>query len=205
MEKGLVPLMHFVLLGFLPMWRMQSSKHPAYAAGCGQLFMADARAYRSAGGHAAIKGSRHDGITLPRTFRNAGFMTDVVDGTDLADVRMYRSSAEVIRGVLKNADEALARPALIVPVTLFCFAPLASLIGCMIFLVDRNNTAGSLMLLSLVAACLSRLAAARRFSQPLVSAFLHPFALPLFGVLQWVSLSFRLSGRRIAWRGRLQS
>ena len=49
-EKLLIPLIHFVLLGFLPIARMRRSRKPAFAAGCGQLFMARADAYRTCGG-----------------------------------------------------------------------------------------------------------------------------------------------------------
>ena len=35
-EKLLLPLIHFVLLGFLPIWRMRRCTRPAYGAGCGQ-------------------------------------------------------------------------------------------------------------------------------------------------------------------------
>ncbi len=39
LEKLIIPMMHFILLGFLPLARMRASTHPAYAAGCGQLFL----------------------------------------------------------------------------------------------------------------------------------------------------------------------
>ena len=45
MEKILIPMMHYLLLCFLPMARMRKSLHPAYAAGCGQLFMTTRSAY----------------------------------------------------------------------------------------------------------------------------------------------------------------
>jgi hypothetical protein len=61
-----IPLIHFLLLSFLPLWRMRESRNPAYAAGCGQLFMARRSAYLKAGGHGAIRTSLHDGLTLPR-------------------------------------------------------------------------------------------------------------------------------------------
>ncbi len=38
-ERLLIPLVHFILLGFLPLHRMRRSNHPALAAGCGQLIL----------------------------------------------------------------------------------------------------------------------------------------------------------------------
>jgi glycosyltransferase involved in cell wall biosynthesis len=48
MERLLLPLIHFVLLGFLPMGQMRKTTDPAYAAGCGQFFLASARRTSSA-------------------------------------------------------------------------------------------------------------------------------------------------------------
>ena len=51
----LLPLIHFVLLGLLPMGRMRKTTKVAYAAGCGQFFLAEREAYFACGGHAAIR------------------------------------------------------------------------------------------------------------------------------------------------------
>ncbi len=118
-EKLVIPLIHFVLLGFLPLARMRRSRHPAYAAGCGQFFLARRSAYEAAGGHTAIQGSLHDGITLPRAFRAAGFRTDLCDMTEIATCRMYQSARDVWLGLAKNATEGLASPGMIVPATAF--------------------------------------------------------------------------------------
>jgi hypothetical protein len=72
-------VIHFLLLGFLPIGRMRRYQHPVYAAGCGQIFLARRSAYDAASGHAAIKASLQDRITLPRAFRAAGFRTDRCD------------------------------------------------------------------------------------------------------------------------------
>ena len=94
-EKLVIPLIHFVLLGFLPLGQMRRYRHPAYAAGCGQFFLARRSAYEAAGGHSAIQASLHDGITLPRGFRAAGFRTDLCDMTEIATCRMYQTAGDV--------------------------------------------------------------------------------------------------------------
>ena len=50
LERLLIPLIHFLLLGFLPLRRMRAGTAPAYGAGCGQLFVARRRAYDAVGG-----------------------------------------------------------------------------------------------------------------------------------------------------------
>ena len=64
-ERLLLPLIHFLLLGYLPMPIMRRLSAASLGAGCGQLFIARRGAYRAAGGHAAIRASLHDGLTLP--------------------------------------------------------------------------------------------------------------------------------------------
>ena len=118
LEKLLIPLIHFILLGFLPLHVMRRATQPQYGAGCGQLFITTRAAYEQAGGHAAIRTTLHDGIKLPRAYRTAGLRTDLFDATDLAECRMYQSAGAVWNGLAKNAGEALGSPKLIVPMTL---------------------------------------------------------------------------------------
>ena len=95
LEKLLLPMMHFLLLSFLPIDSMRKCLAPSLGAGCGQIFVADRRAYQKAGGHAAIRHSRHDGIALPKAFRQAKLKTDLCDATDVAVCRMYHNAREV--------------------------------------------------------------------------------------------------------------
>ena len=108
LEKLLIPLIHWLLLSFLPLWAMRRFRWSAFGAGCGQWFLTTRAAYERVGGHEAVKSSLHDGLTLPRAYRRAGLMTDVCDATNLATCRMYHSSREVWFGLAKNAREGMA-------------------------------------------------------------------------------------------------
>jgi len=204
LERLLIPLIHFVLLGFLPMARMRRSLHPAYGVGCGQLFLARREAYEKAGGHAAIHGSIHDGVDLPRAFRRAGFATDLFDATDIASCRMYRNAGEVWRGLAKNATQGLAAPGKIVPATILLLAGQA-MPPVLLALALAGMVPAAVLLpagLGTAAAWLPRLAAVRRFRQPLDGALLHPLAIVVFLVLQWTALGDKLLGRPARWKGR---
>lgn len=204
LERLLLPLIHWVLLGFLPMARMRASRHPAYGAGCGQLFLARREEYEKAGGHTAIGSSLHDGVALPRAFRRAGIATDLFDATPAASCRMYHDAGEVWRGLAKNAAEGLASPGKIVPVTLlFLFGQVMPVILLVLALLGVLSPwvllpAG----LGTLALYLPRLAAARRFRQPLDGALLHPLAILVFLAIQWTALGRGLLGRPAAWKGR---
>ncbi|MEO5721204.1 MAG: glycosyltransferase family 2 protein [Chthoniobacterales bacterium] len=201
-ERLLIPLIHFVLLGFLPIDRMRRTRHPAYAAGCGQLAIADAIAYRAVGGHAAIRDRIHDGLALPRRFREAGFQTDLFDATQLATCRMYRSDLAVWAGLSKNTHEGLGAPARILPVTIVL---LAGQVLPFILLARSSWFSTPQLTLVVMAACLAllpRVLGSRRFAQPLSSVVLHPLAvLALLGI-QWAGLFRFLSKRPARWKGR---
>jgi hypothetical protein len=207
LERLLLPLIHFVLLGFLPIGRMRRTLHPAYGAGCGQFFLARREAYETAGGHGAVRTSLHDGIMLPRAFRRAGLATDIFDATDTATCRMYRSAVEVWRGLGKNATEGLASPGKIVFFTaLFLLGQVLPPVLLFLTLVGAVPSSGlTPAAVGTVAAYLPRLIAVRRFRQPLDGALLHPLAILVFLALQWTALARKVLGLPAGWKGRTYS
>jgi hypothetical protein len=202
LERLVIPLVHFILLGFLPLGRMRRSLHPAYAAGCGQLFLARRDAYQRMGGHAAIRTTLHDGIELPRAFRSAGLRTDLCDATTVATCRMYRGAAELWRGLAKNATEGLARPALIGPFTLLLAG--GQVLPAALLVAVPWLAPGTLRLVAAAAllACGPRLLAAWRFRQSWLGMLLHPLGVAVLLVIQWYALLRAAWGRPATWKGR---
>jgi hypothetical protein len=192
-EILLLPLIHFLLVGYLPIRRMQRDISPALGAGCGQIFIARRHDYARAGGHAAIAQSLHDGITLPRAFRRAGIMTGLFDATHLARCRMYQSAAGVWEGLTKNATEGMAKP-----VALPIWTALLAGGHVLPFLLLPGWLAAG------ACACAWGLRAvlARRFRQPWISVVLHPVGIAALLVLQWVALLRSAAGVKATWRGR---
>ena len=207
LERLLLPLIHWVLLGFLPMGRMRRRLDTAYGAGCGQLVVARRDAYFAAGGHAAIHASLHDGVALPRAFRRAGFATDLFDASPVASCRMYRGAGEVWRGLGKNAVEGLAAPRLIVGVSALLLAGqvLPPALAAAALLPGGWRPAPPVALLVAAACVLAwapRWAAARRFGQSRLGALLHPLGVLALLAIQWQALARHLAGRPAAWKGR---
>ena len=201
-ERLLLPLIHFVLLGYLPMPFMRWTKRAEFSAGCGQLFIARADAYYATGGHAMIRATLHDGVKLPRLFRRAGFHTDLFDATDIASCRMYHTNAETWRGLGKNATEGLAAAGTILPMTVLLFGgqvlPLLLLAsGALLSPVGVVVASGASVL-----AYLPRVLGVLCFRQPLGSALLHPLGVSALLIIQWHALVRHLLGRPAEWKGR---
>ncbi|GIW84449.1 MAG: glycosyltransferase [Gemmataceae bacterium] len=216
LEKLLLPLIHFILLGFLPLGMMRRRRWVGLGAGCGQWFVTTQKAYHVVGGHASIRQSRHDGLTLPRAYRRHGFLTDIADATALAWCRMYRSAREVWNGLAKNAREGMASSSQIGfwTIVLFCgqVVPfLALLVWPLLYsfplaedTASQESAALSFLLwgIAAVAALGVRGDSAIRFRHSWESVVFHPLAITLLLAIQWYAFLLALIGRPIGWKGR---
>ena len=205
LERLVVPLIHLVLLGYLPIWRMRRTTSTAYAAGCGQLMITRRAAYRRCGGHGSIRTTRHDGVRLPRAFREAGLSTDLFDATEVARTRMYRDARGVWSGFAKNADEGMATPRAIVPWTLLLGGghvapPLLAAASA------AGLAAPAALVPALAATALGyalRAVLAVRFRQSWLGVAAHPAGVAVVVAIQWYALARSFAGRRVAWKGRV--
>ena len=195
-EWLLLPLIHLLLLGYRPQRLDRDPRVAGFAAGCGQLFIVRASAYRQMGGHASIRASLHDGLKLPRAFRRAGFPTALFDATSFAQCRMYTCFSEVWEGLGKNATEGMAtRRALPVWTVLLAGGHVAP------FLLEAWKP-GLLPFCACVASLALRAGLALRFHQDPRSVILSPVGVAFMLVVQWCALVRAARGQAATWRGR---
>jgi hypothetical protein len=204
-EALVVPLIHFMLLGYLPMGFMRRDGRPSLGAGCGQFLLVRREAWLRSGGHAAFKDSMHDGIKLPRSIRRAGGRTDLFDGTALVECRMYRGFAQTWRGFAKNAYEGLGSVAALVVFTVLHVVghvmPWVVLVAAAVS-HEVPSAAAWASVGAIACGLLTRIMLAARFRQPWIGVWLHPVSMLLLTAIQWRSLWLAIAGRR-AWRGRI--
>lgn len=206
-ERLMIPLIHLLLLGYLPVALMRRRYDVGLGAGCGQFIIVRKDAYLRAGGHAAIRTSLHDGLKLPRAFRRAGIMTDLFDATGLAACRMYKGGRALWSGFAKNATEGMATsralplwtvlllgghflPWVLLPVSVAVAAP---------------PTAITAAAAGVVANLALRAALAARFGQSGASILGHPLSMLALLALQWSALVQAWLGKPASWRGRTYS
>ena len=202
-EALVVPQIHVLLLGYLPLPFARHFRGRAFAAGCGQLMVARREAYEAMGGHGAVRASRHDGVTLPRAFRAAGLRTDLVDATPLASCRMYEGAEQVWRGFSKNATEGMARPVALPVWTVllggghvlpFVLVPLAEL--------ARDAEALRLSAIAVALVWGARAMLAARVQHSALGVLLHPVGVAVVLAIQWTALRAARRGEPQSWRGR---
>ena len=199
-----IPQILVLLLGYLPFPMARLLPGTGFAAGCGQLMMVRAEAYRAAGGHAAFRNLMHDGLNLPRNVRAAGGRTDILDATPLARVRMYENWADLWAGFRKNATEGMAKPVALPIWTVLLLGghvlPLLVLPAAWIAGADR---AFEWSLWTVIAVGLARTALALKVRQHPLSVVLHPIGVIVTLAIQWSALLGRRRGAQAHWRGRL--
>ncbi|GJE18530.1 glycosyltransferase [Methylobacterium marchantiae] len=203
-ERLTVPMINFLLVGYLPVPMMRASLRPALGAACGQLVLVDRSVYVGTGGHGAIRGRLHDGVFLPRILRHAGHRTDLVAGHGLATCRMYRSFAESWAGFSKNAHEGMATPRALPVWTLLLLAghvlPLLLVIAAALGLA--TSTAGLVALAALIVSLATRAAITLITDEPAITILLHPLGVAVALAIQWnVLLGPRRAGAAV-WKGR---
>jgi hypothetical protein len=203
MEWLLLPLIHFLLLSYLPLAGLRHTRLAAFGAGCGQFLMMTRKGYVETNGYAAVKTTMHDGIMLAKLFRQHHLRTDVADLTGLAFCRMYNSGSDVWQGLMKNATEGIAAPGRIVPFTaLLLFGQVFPWV-LLPFAMAAQNKPG---IRTLAAACafslLPRALSIVRFRQKVIGAILHPVGITVFLSLQWSALFRKLRGTQATWKGR---
>ena len=206
LECLLLPLIHFVLLSYLPLAGMRALPAPGFAVGCGQFLMVRRDAYRKTGGHAQIRTTMHDGLLLPQLFRRHGLRTDIADLTHLATCRMYHNAAEVWHGLAKNATEGMASPARILPFTFMLFGGqvLPVLLALSLWIAPGlySGLGQWLILAALVASFVPRLLSVWKYRQPLLSAYLHPLGVAVLLTIQWYALLRKFARQQVTWKER---
>ncbi|WP_336488857.1 glycosyltransferase [Methylobacterium nigriterrae] len=203
-ERLTVPMINFLLVGYLPVAMMRASLRPSLGAACGQLVLVARAAYAQTGGHAAIRARLHDGVFLPRVLRAAGYRTDLVAGHRLATCRMYRTLQEAWAGFSKNAHEGMAtRRALPVWTLLLlggqalpALLVLAGLLGAL------PAPALAAALAALVVSLSTRAAITLAVHEPAATIPLHPVTVLVALAIQWNVLLRRERAGAATWKGR---
>ena len=206
-EALFVPMIHVLLLSYLPMGGMRKTLQPAASAGCGQFLFARRESWKESGGHAAFKDSMHDGIKMPRAIRTAGWESDLVDGTDLCRCRMYHGFMESFRGFAKNGYEGLGSIWILLLITVIHLVGHLLPFGILIWCLATGTwleVATPISIASIGLMLLLRITIATRYRQSPIGVPLHPFAVLATTVMQWWSLGLHLRGTR-SWRGRTTS
>lgn len=194
LERLVQPMLWWSWLTTLPLRVAERSARPSLAAANGQLLVVDARAYRDAGGHAAVRAEVVEDVALARTLARSGAHGVFVDGSVISRCRMYAGARALVDGYAKSAWCAFGSP------TGAAVAATALLAVAVLPWVLVGVTAWAWP--AAVGGPLSRLVAALRSGgRPIVDALAHPLSALAFAYIVAVSLRRHRAGR-LMWKSR---
>ncbi len=106
-ERLVVPLMALVVNSYLPLLAVHRVPLSAFAAACGQCMAWQREAYLAVGGHAAVRETVLEDVTMARVLKRTRIAgrrgrLHMADGNWLVQTRMYRRWADVLNGYAKN-------------------------------------------------------------------------------------------------------
>ncbi|WP_342162336.1 glycosyltransferase [Methylobacterium sp. SD21] len=203
-ERLTVPMINFLLVGYLPMPLMRRLPNPSLATACGQLVLFDRDAYAATGGHGAVRAFLHDGVRLAPIFRRAGYHTDLVAGARIATCRMYDGFPAAWAGFSKNAHEGLATaralPLWTALLGLGHLLPVLLVLAGLFGLLPPE--AAWLAALALALSLATRAAITVATREPAATILLHPASIAVALAIQWNVLLRRERAGAATWKGR---
>lgn len=195
-EHLTVPLLSFILLGFLPMRLAANSTLPSLSAANGQYMLFRKAAYQQIGGHGAVRGALVEDIQLARNIKAAGERLAIADGTGLVTCRMYRGWKEAYQGFSKNLYPAFGGRAS------GFWGALALVFGCFLWPWLTLPWGGVASVAAIALGLGMRLALALRLRQSWVAVVLHPLGMAALILIALRSFAYARSGRSAPWKGR---
>ncbi len=203
-ERLLMPLLNFVVFSLFP--APVSARRPGASLGLahGACILAEHETYHRLGGHELVKDRLFEDTAMARAWRKEGENSQVVDGRDVAAVRMYEDFRGIWSGFSKNYYPALGNVFSfglfqLYMSTVFVVLPLVTLIAVVL------GAATPFLLFVSIGTLLPRFLIALRFRHPLSSVAFHPFAITVMialGVNSWWRSTF---GGGVDWKGRSYS
>lgn len=195
-ERLVQPLVPWLWATLLPLRLAEHSPRPSLAAAIGQFLVVTGRGYRTAGGHAAVRGEVMEDIALLRAVKRVGGRGGPIDGSRLAACRMYDGWPALRDGYAKSlwasvGGSPVASVAAAAALTAVWVVPPAAAL--------RGSRAGLAGYLAGVAG--RAVVAARTGGRAWPDALAHPVSLLVLDSLVARSVAGHRRGT-LTWRGR---
>lgn len=205
-EKLVVPLVHVILMCYLPLRFVRTSRRAAFCFANGQFILFRRECYTRINGHAAVRDAIVEDVWLCKSVKKAGGTVVAFNGSDIVSCRMYHNFREIWEGFSKNLFAALgySTPGLFV---LILMISALYLVPCLFFsyaLIAGEFTVSLfwLPLMQMIVALLCRIFIARIFRQSLAMTLLHVFSQVVLLAIACNSFYGIKFGKGASWKGR---
>jgi chlorobactene glucosyltransferase len=205
--KIVMPLMYFVILGWLPLWWLQRSGRTRPSLAIGQFLLFPAAEYRRIGGHKAVQSRIVEDVWLGIETSRRGGRHVVVDLSTVVSCNMYASIAAAWSGLGRSiysitAMSPLGLLGLVLAAYFFYVVPFYWLWNGL-FMAEVPFSWLAVVVFQVVVILLIRWLVDNRFKEPNISVWFHVFGfLFLFANVLWFSGRW-LVGAGVSWKERL--
>ncbi|MBL8005055.1 MAG: glycosyltransferase [Candidatus Kapabacteria bacterium] len=206
-EATIIPMIHYLYFAYLPNDWIAKKPSVSVSAANGQYMFFKSEVYRAIGGHTAVKNNVVEDVFLARTVKKEGYITGLINGSEIVTCKMYWNFKETFEGFSKNFYPGMSyRPfAMFTSITHFFLLYIAPVIFLIFALVTQNFSFELfwLPLLHYTIFTTIRGIITYSFSMPIYQMFLHPLCAALaigIGIN-----SVRWSRSKIQWKGRSYS
>jgi len=191
-ERLIQPLLQWSWLTTVPLRYAEGSGSTSMAVANGQFFVVRRSALNSIGGYQAVKHAVIDDVFLARELIKSGSSGTVINGSDIAQTRMYASWREIKAGYGKSLNKAFGSLFGAIFVMLFLIATSIAplIVGLM------GNPYGWLGLAAIVG---TRVLSAIKSRGSILDSVLHPISIAALIYLIFYSY---LARGTVTWKGR---
>jgi chlorobactene glucosyltransferase len=205
--KIVMPLMYFVILGWLPLWWLRRSVRPRPSLAIGQFLLFPAAEYWRIGGHKAVQSRIVEDVWLGIEMSRRGGRHVVVDLSSVVSCQMYASISAAWSGLGRSIYSITAMSpvgllGLVLAAYFFYVVPFYWLWNG-IFMSDVPFTWLVVVAFQVAVIMLIRWLVDNRFKEPNVSVWFHVFGfLFLFANVLYFSGRW-LVGAGVSWKERV--
>ena len=191
-ERLIQPLLQWSWLTTVPLRYAEGARQKSMAVANGQFFVVRRSALDSIGGYQSVKHAVIDDVFLARQLIAHGSSGTVIDGSDIAETRMYASWSEIEAGYGKSLNKAFGSifGAIFVIVFLFVTSIAPLVLGLL------GNPYGWLGFAAIVG---SRVLSAIKSRGSVVDSVLHPIS--IVALIYLIVYSYLVRGT-VTWKGR---
>ena len=191
-ERLIQPLLQWSWLTTVPLRYAEGARQKSMAVANGQFFVVRRSALDSISGYQSVKHAVIDDVFLARQLIAQGSSGTVIDGSDIAETRMYASWSEIEAGYGKSLNKAFGSifGAIFVIVFLFVTSIAPLVLGLL------GNPYGWLGFAAIVG---SRVLSAIKSRGSVVDSVLHPIS--IVALIYLIVYSYLVRGT-VTWKGR---
>jgi chlorobactene glucosyltransferase len=187
--------MNWLLLSFLPLKRVFTSKNVSLVAANGQFMFWKRKPYFELGGHEKVKDKIVEDMELARNVKRSGLKMKTMLGGDLVFCKMYNSFTEAYQGFSKNFYPGFSiNPLIFILFILFIF----TMFFAPIILITHNELA----IIPIALVVISRFFIAISSKQNgVLSILLHPLQMI---IMLWIGIVsvFKFKSNSLVWKER---